>query len=102
MDVLKSDNASLKADVEKNAKELKLDLENALKISHMEIMGHVDELDSHLTKIEKSTMAVPDLDQTVTRNMNKNSDELKQVDAEVTLNSANIVVLKNSMKILEQ
>ena len=53
---LKSDSASLKSELkaysESLKSELKSDMVNALKDSHIEIMGHVEILDSRVTKIE--------------------------------------------------
>ena len=51
---LKSDNAPLKADVEKNTKELKSDMKPAIKASRDEIMARVGAFESRVEKVEKS------------------------------------------------
>ena len=77
-------------------------MENALKNSRDEIMGHVGELESRVKEVEKSIVAVPKMVQTVAHNMNKSSDELRQVNAKVALNSASMTVLQISVETLEK
>ena len=98
-----SSNASLKADVEKNFKGLKSDMETAIKISNDELMGHVGECKSRVEKVKKSIVAIPEMVQTVAHKMSESSEKLKEgVDEKVTPNSASIVVLKSSMKDLKE
>ena len=64
-------------------------------------MGHVDDLESRVKEVDRSVVAVPGMVATVVKNMDESSNELKQVNARVTSNSASIEVLKNSVEILE-
>ena len=56
--------------------ELKSDVENAIKNSRDEIMGHFNELESRVREVEKSIVAVPEIVQTVALNMDKSYDRL--------------------------
>ena len=76
-------------------------MEKAIKSSRNYIMVYVDDLESRVKKVELSVVAVPEMVETVVKNTDKSSDELKQVIAMVTSNSASTEVLKNSVEILE-
>ena len=80
----------VKNDFEKSASELRSDVEKAIKSSRNEIMVHGDDLESRVKKVERSVVAVPEMVDTVVKNIDKSYDELKQVNARVTSNSASI------------
>ena len=65
-------------------------------------MGHVEKFESRVGEVEKSIAAIPEMVKTVAIKTNESSDKLKQVDSWFTLNSASIMVLKNSVETLEK
>ena len=103
---LMSENESLKTelklDIARNVEELKSDMKTAINISHEKVMNRVEACELRVEGVEKSVIAIPGMVQTVALKMSQSSDKLKEVDAKVTRNSANIEVLKNWVKTLNK
>ena len=65
------------------------------------IMGYVNELDTHVKKVEISVAAVPEMVKLVMNNIDKSSASLEKVDSKVDSNFESIRTLKDSVMTLE-
>ena len=95
--------SELKSDIAKNADKI-VDLKSYLKSDIKEIktsqdnlVGCVGTFDACIKKVEKLAMFVPDLVQTVTSKLSKNSNNLIEIGNRITHNRDSIVELQDSV-----